>query len=118
MTTTPHSKSDSVGWRATSISIPSKKFATFASGYEGFVDTNVLIAVITDEPDSAETAAALLDSEHECITSLVNLMELRTVLAKKERLELDRVQGIQDETTTDIDVVIHDTPDMVDANQI
>lgn len=83
-----------------------------------FVDTNVLVAVITDEPDAGETAAALLDSEHDCITSLLNLMELRTVLTKKERLEQDRVRTIRDEITTDVDVVIHDTSDMVDANRL
>lgn len=83
-----------------------------------FLDTNVLVALVTDEPDTAETAASLLDSEHDCLTSLLNLMELRTVLTKKERLELERVQEIQDEITTAVDVVIHDASDMVDANRI
>lgn len=45
-------------------------------------------------------------------------MELRTVLTKKQRLEQDRAASIQDEITSDVDVVIPDASDMTDANRI
>lgn len=81
-----------------------------------FVDTNVFIAAITDEEATGAVAAELLNSDHELTTSLLNLMEIRTVLTKKERVELDRAQTILEEITSDVDIVIHDTSDMVDAN--
>lgn len=83
-----------------------------------FVDTNVFIAAATDEPETGETATDLLDSDNEFLTSLLNLMELRTVLTKKQRLELDRAREIQREITAEVDIVIPDTSDMVDAYSI
>lgn len=51
-----------------------------------FLDTNVIIASLTDEQGLADAATAVLDlTEIEGVrlfTSLVNLMELRTALAK------------------------------------
>ena len=52
-----------------------------------FLDTNVFIASITNEPERVDVAKELLNSEYEFYTSLLNLLELRTVLAKKKRLE-------------------------------
>lgn len=83
-----------------------------------FVDTNVFIAAITDEAETGDLAAELLNTDHDFLTSLLNLMEVRTVLTKKERLEVDRVDEIQDEITSDVDVVIHDASDMIDANRL
>ncbi len=59
-----------------------------------FLDTNVFIAAVTDEPNTGTTAVALLDGDHEFLTSTLNLMELRSVLTKKERLELSQAEAI------------------------
>jgi predicted nucleic acid-binding protein len=83
-----------------------------------FLDTNIFVAVVTDEPDLGETAAKLLDENHELLTSTLNLMELRTVLTKENRLELDRAQQIQQEITRDVAVVLPDASDMLDANRL
>lgn len=83
-----------------------------------FVDTNVFVAAITDEEETSDVATRLLNSDNELLTSLLNLMEIRTVLTKQERLEPDRAQEIQAEITADVDVVIHDTSDMIDANRL
>lgn len=83
-----------------------------------FVDTNVFVATITDEEGTGDIASRLLNSDNEFITSLLNLMELRTVLTKKERLERERAREIQEEITSAVDVVIHDASDMVDANRL
>ncbi|RKD87978.1 type II toxin-antitoxin system VapC family toxin, partial [Halopiger aswanensis] len=53
-----------------------------------FLDTNVFIAAVTDEPDTGAIAVDVLDGDHDFLTSMLNLMELRSVLTKKERLEL------------------------------
>mgnify|MGYP006282771885 FL=1 len=52
-----------------------------------FVDSNVFIASLTDEPGRGRTAIQLLDSDHEFCTSILNLMEIRSVLMKKKRIE-------------------------------
>jgi len=83
-----------------------------------FLDTNVLVAAVTDEPETGPVAASVLNADHEFLTSTLNLMELRTVLTKKQRLEQDRAASIQGEITSDVDVVIPDASDMTDANRI
>jgi predicted nucleic acid-binding protein len=83
-----------------------------------FLDTNIFIAAVTDEPETGALAVELLDSDHEFLTSTMNLMELRSVLTKKQRLELPRAEAIQDEITADVRVVIPDASDMMDANRL
>lgn len=83
-----------------------------------FLDTNCFVAAATDEPKTGSVAVELLDSDHELLTSTMNLMEVRTVLTKKRRLELSRADEIQDEITTDVGVVIPDASDMMDANRL
>lgn len=83
-----------------------------------FLDTNIFIAAVTDEPDTGAVAANLLEGDHGFLTSTMNLMELRSVLTKKQRLELSRAEAIQDEITADVRVVIPDASDMMDANRL
>ncbi|WP_290819277.1 type II toxin-antitoxin system VapC family toxin [Halovivax sp.] len=71
-----------------------------------FLDTNCFVAAATDEPDTGAVASTLLSDDHEFLTSTMNLMELRSVLTKTERLEPARADEIQDEITTDVRVVI------------
>ncbi|WP_243641450.1 type II toxin-antitoxin system VapC family toxin [Natrarchaeobius halalkaliphilus] len=40
-----------------------------------FLDTNVFIAAVTDEPDTGAMAEEVLDGEHDFLTSTLNLME-------------------------------------------
>jgi len=83
-----------------------------------FVDTNLFVAAVTDEPDTGPIAAELLSSDHEFLTSTLNLMELRSVLTKKQRLEQPAAQRIQQEITNDVAIVIPDASDMIDANRL
>ncbi|MDG5761768.1 PIN domain-containing protein [Natronococcus sp. A-GB1] len=83
-----------------------------------FLDTNLFVAAVTDEPETGELAAELLNTDHNLLTSTLNLMELRTVLTKKQRLELSRANAIQTEITRDVSVVIPDASDMMDANRL
>ena len=59
-----------------------------------FVDTNVFIASITDEPGRGDVATELLNENHDFCTSILNLMEVRSVLTKKKRVEQERVEEI------------------------
>jgi predicted nucleic acid-binding protein len=85
-----------------------------------FLDTNVFVAAIldTDEAEATGTATALLNANHEFLTSLLNLMELRTVLTKKHRLERDRAAAIEDEVRSDVEVVVPDAGTAIDANRL
>ena len=83
-----------------------------------FVDTNLFVAAVTDEPETGASAAELLSSDHEFLTSTLNLMELRSVLTKKQRLEQTAAQRIQQEITNDVAIVIPDASDMMDANRL
>lgn len=52
-----------------------------------FLDTNIFVATVTDEPEFGVVATELLNTDHELLTSTLNLMEVRTVLTKKNRLD-------------------------------
>jgi predicted nucleic acid-binding protein len=60
-----------------------------------FLDTNVVVAAVTRDTERSEAAVAALNDFDDLYTSMVNLMELRTVLAKKKRIERDRVERIE-----------------------
>jgi predicted nucleic acid-binding protein len=83
-----------------------------------FLDTNVFVASLTDEPSRGDAADALLDRDCEFSTSLLNLMELRTVLAKKSPIEQSVVRGIIADIDDRIEVFYHDTTDLLDANRL
>jgi len=48
-----------------------------------FLDTNVIVAAVTRDTERSETAVAALNEFDERYTSIINLMELRTVLGKR-----------------------------------
>ncbi|WP_160132623.1 PIN domain-containing protein [Halococcus salsus] len=82
-----------------------------------FVDTNVLVAVVTAEDGRAETAVAVLN-EHETCTSVLNLMELRSVLSKKKRFERDRIEAIEDRIVDHATISVLDASDVLAANRL
>ncbi|GAB6878245.1 hypothetical protein JCM17823_05190 [Halorubrum gandharaense] len=59
-----------------------------------FVDTNVFVASLTDEPGRGDVATELLNGSYEFCTSILNLMEIRSVLTKKKRVEQERVEEV------------------------
>nr|WP_256530542.1 PIN domain-containing protein [Halovivax cerinus] len=59
-----------------------------------FLDTNVIVAAVTRDTERSETAIAVLNDLDETYTSVLNLMELRSVLTKKKGFERDRVSRI------------------------
>ena len=83
-----------------------------------FLDTNVLVASMTDEPDRGDQATAALNLDGEYRTGLLNLMELRTVLTKKKGLEQSRVESAIGEIESRLEVIYHEPSDIAAANEL
>lgn len=83
-----------------------------------FVDTNVFIAAVTKDSPRSDAATDLLNNSHDLYTSVLNLMELRTVLSKKKQFERDRVESIEGRVTQGTTVTFPDASDIVAANRL
>ncbi|MFB6302207.1 MAG: type II toxin-antitoxin system VapC family toxin [Haloferacaceae archaeon] len=79
------------------------------------VDTNVFVAAVTDEPDRGPQAVEFLNASHEFTTSLLNLMELRTVMTKKKRVEQPEVERVIADIQSRVDVYAPDEGDFEHA---
>jgi predicted nucleic acid-binding protein len=80
-----------------------------------FVDTNVFIASITDEPGRGDVATELLNENHDFCTSILNLMEIRSVLTKKKRVEQERVEEILADIYGRVDIYAPEISDQISA---
>ncbi|OLZ40088.1 twitching motility protein PilT [Natrinema saccharevitans] len=83
-----------------------------------FLDTNVIVAAVTKDTDRSETAVQALNELDETYTSILNLVELRTVLTKKKAFERDRVEQIEQRIRSRATVTFPDASDIVAANQL
>lgn len=81
-------------------------------------DTNILIAAVTLDSDRSETAVDLLNTADERYVSVLSLMELRTVLAKKKQFERDRIDAIEARITSRCTITFPDASDIMDANRL
>ena len=80
-----------------------------------FVDTNVFIASITDEPGRGDVATELLNENHNFCTSILNLMEIRSVLTKKKRVEQERVEEVLADIYGGVDIYAPEISDQISA---
>jgi len=83
-----------------------------------FVDTNVFIATTVDEPGRGELAPRFLNQNLDYCTTIFNAMEFRTVLAKKERVEQDRVEQRLAEILESVDVYFPSMDEIIDAYEL
>jgi len=83
-----------------------------------FLDTNILVAAVTRDTERSETAIDLLNTSEETYVSVLNLMELRSVLSKKKQFERDRIEQIENRITTRTTVTFPDASDMMEANRL
>lgn len=83
-----------------------------------FLDTNIIVAAVTKDTERSETAVRLLNGFDTTYTSMLNLMELRTVLAKKKQFERDRVEKIEQRVKARTTVTFLDASDMMTANRL
>lgn len=79
------------------------------------VDTNVLVAATVGEPERGDVARDLLDSDHKFATTLLNVMEFRTVLTKKKKFEQERVEELIDGLFDRVDIYGPETGDLIQA---
>jgi len=82
-----------------------------------FVDSNILIAVLTEEENRFQEAKELLNSEHEILTSMLNLMEVRSVLSKKKNRERHEIEEVEEDIVELADIIIPDSSDILHANK-
>lgn len=78
-----------------------------------FVDTGVFVAALAaagtpEDPEGEEsaTATSFLNVNHEHLTSLLNLMELRTLLTRGPGPSRERAASIEREIRADVEVVV------------
>lgn len=79
------------------------------------VDTNVFVASLTDEPARGDVATEFLNQDHDFCTSILNLMELRSTMTKKKRVEQDRVEGVLEDIYERVDVYAPEISDQISA---
>lgn len=83
-----------------------------------FVDSNVLIAVLTEEEERFSEARELLNSDNHILTSILNLMEVRSVLSKKKNHDREEIEEVEKDIIEMVDIVIPDSSDFIEANKI
>jgi predicted nucleic acid-binding protein len=84
---------------------------------KAFVDTNVFVASLTEEPRRGTVATEFLNRDYEFCTSILNLMEIRSVMTKKKRVEQDRVETVLDDIVENVDVYAPEISDQISAYQ-
>ncbi|WP_049996791.1 type II toxin-antitoxin system VapC family toxin [Halococcus sediminicola] len=80
-----------------------------------FIDSNVFVASLTDEPQRGEAATRLLNRNDEFCTSILNLMEIRSVLTKKKHVEQERVEGVLSDIYTEVEIYAPEISDQISA---
>jgi predicted nucleic acid-binding protein len=83
-----------------------------------FVDSNVFVAVVTDDTDRSDVARELLNSDHEFYSSIYNVMEVRNVLATKYHFERDRIEEVERTIRTYADPVSHSSVLIQEADEL
>jgi predicted nucleic acid-binding protein len=81
------------------------------------LDTNVLVAAVTRDTDRYDEAIALLNEAEDAYVSVLNPMELRSVLSKKKQFERQRIEQIENRITSRTTVTFPDASDMMAANR-
>jgi predicted nucleic acid-binding protein len=79
------------------------------------VDTNVFVASLTDEPARGDVATELLNQDHDFCTSILNLMEIRSVMTKKKRIEQNRVEDVLTDIYAQVDIYAPEISDQISA---
>jgi predicted nucleic acid-binding protein len=82
------------------------------------LDTNILVAAVTHDTDRSEDAINLLNEVDDTYVSILNLMELRSVLTKKKQFERDRIDQIESRITSRTTITFPDASDMIAANRL
>lgn len=79
------------------------------------VDTNVFVASLTDEPARGDVATEFLNQDHDFCTSILNLMEIRSVMTKKKKVEQGRVEDVLSDIYSQVDIYAPEISDQISA---
>jgi predicted nucleic acid-binding protein len=83
-----------------------------------FVDSNIFIAIVTDDTDRSDTARELLNSDRDFYSSIYNIMEVRNVLATKYHFKRDRIEEVERTVRTYSNPVSHSSVLVQEADEI
>lgn len=86
--------------------------------FDVLLDSNIFIASLTNEPYRGEEATDFLNQNQNFSTSILNLMEIRTVLAKKKQIEGDRVERVLQDIVDQIPIYTPDSDDLAMAYEL
>ncbi|MCH7662113.1 MAG: PIN domain-containing protein [Euryarchaeota archaeon] len=82
------------------------------------IDTNVLVAATIEETDNGSLARTFLDEQENLVTTLLSVMEFRTVLTKKKQFKQNRVEELIDGLFDRMDVYGPETGDLIEAYRL
>jgi len=91
------------------------RFGRFGNGNESVRRQNVFVASLTEEPSRGAVATEFLNCDYTFCTSILNLMEIRSVMTKKKRVEQDRVETVLDDIAENVDVYAPEISDQISA---
>lgn len=83
-----------------------------------FVDTNIFVASLTDEPARGDVTTRFLNENHDLCTSIINLMELRSVLTKKKHVEQEQVKEVLLGIYNTVDIYAPEISDQITAYEL
>ncbi|QLG47874.1 type II toxin-antitoxin system VapC family toxin [Natrinema halophilum] len=83
-----------------------------------FVDTNIFVAATLNETERGDIATKFLNLDRELSTTMFNLMEFRTVLAKKKRLDQDQVEQLLENLWDRVTVYRPDSNDLLKSYSV
>jgi len=83
-----------------------------------FIDSNIFIAIVTDDTDRSDVARELLNSDREFYSSIYNVMEVRNVLATKYHFSRTRIEDVENTIRTYADPVVHSATLIQQADEI
>ncbi len=82
-----------------------------------FIDTNIFISAIFGEEERSEIAKEVLNLEVDKYTSLLNLMEIRSVLSKKKQISKKEIEKVIDDIIHGTEIVIPDSSSFIQSSE-
>jgi predicted nucleic acid-binding protein len=83
-----------------------------------FVDSNIFIAVVTDDTDRSDTARDLLNADRQFYSSIYNIIEVCNVLATKCQFSRNRIETIEETIRRYTDAISHSSVLLQEADSI
>ncbi len=82
-----------------------------------FIDTNVFISALFGEEERSEIAKEVLNLDVVKYTSLLNLMEIRSVLSKKKQVSKIEIEKVIDDIIHGTEIIIPDSSSFLKSSE-